>query len=155
MALSLIWDRTQADVDRVTYLRQVLKAGTATATERTEYNGTPKGTYTASDLNRVNTAVNTVAAALTSAGYPYDPQAKTNWAKNSVFLASDMATYIAGVQGLRDVFAVLPTTPDTPADVADFQQANDLEKIVEDVYQLYNNMIDSQFYLGDLYLGEV
>ena len=153
--LSLIFDREQADVDRYNLLRSKLKAGTASASERTEYNGTPKGGYKAADLNRVGTAINTVASDLTAAGYPYDPQAKTNWANNSYFLASDMTTYLAKVQGLRDLLTVWTTTPAVPADVATYQQANAIEQIIADVNTLYHNMVDAYFYMGDLYMGEV
>lgn len=153
--LDLIFDRTQSDVARVEYLRAQLKAGTATAAERAEYLSAPKGAYCAADLNRVGAAINTVAAALTTAGYNSGPAMRTDWADSDEFLAADMTAYLQAVESLRSALAVLPETPETPADVTGWQQANDVERIVEDVYQLLLNMAAAYFYLGDLYLGEV
>lgn len=51
---NLIFDRTQSDVDRVQSLTQKLIAGTATEAEREEWlGGKMKGTWNASDLNRI------------------------------------------------------------------------------------------------------
>ena len=53
---TLITDRAQLDVDRVKQLAERISTGTATQAEITEYLTDLKGSYNASDLNRVGTA---------------------------------------------------------------------------------------------------
>lgn len=153
--LELIFDRQQSDVARVQTLRQKIKAGTATADELSEYLTAPIGSYCAVDLNRVGVALNEVAALLTVEGYPLTLNAKTDWTNADEFLDSDLTAYLSLVEQLRSALAVYPTTPETPDDVATWQQANDVERIIEDVFELQKAMRQAYFYLGDLYLGEV
>ena len=61
--LSLITDRTQADVDRVRQLAQKV-FGNMTADEKTKWLNGLKGSSNASDLNRVGAAVAYVAGRL-------------------------------------------------------------------------------------------
>ena len=73
--LNLITDRTQADVDYAARLNAAGWDG-MTEDERTAWTLGLKGTYNASDLNRVGNAVNYVAGRLENAGYsaPVDPK---------------------------------------------------------------------------------
>lgn len=61
--LTLVTDRTSADVARV---RALAKKGWGgmTAAEQAEWLASPKGAYTATDLNRVGAAINTLAEVL-------------------------------------------------------------------------------------------
>ena len=61
---TLIFDRTQADVDRVYALKQKILTGgltSLTAEEKAEYMGGMRGAYNATDLNRVGQAVSYLA----------------------------------------------------------------------------------------------
>ena len=78
---------------------------------------------------------------------------------------SHLERYRLNVAAVRAVLAMLPTTPDTPArivassvvatDGLTWSGANDIERILEDVEQMINNMAAAWYYSGDLYAGEV
>lgn len=68
--MNLIYDRTAADVERALALAKKAEAGTLTDAEKTEWLAGMKGCYNASDLNRVEAAVNQLAAELNAVGYP-------------------------------------------------------------------------------------
>lgn len=151
--LHLITDRTKADVDR---LEALMTKGwdKLTEAERQEYLGVShKGAYNASDLNRVGAAVNYVAELLTEWGYPYAPNMRTDWTAADYSYAADLREYLAAVEGLRERLAVFENTPNTPDWVGDHQQANDIEKIIEDVHLLLQNMIAELPYADMIYSG--
>lgn len=132
---TLITDRTQADVDA--------------------RNG--KGTYNASDLNRVAAAMNYVAGRLESAGYDPHISPKTDWKDDDWVDPSAQAVYLGYLAELRSHFAVMQTTPPVPNDMEKltYQEANDIEKILEDIDRLLTNASQAWFYSGDIYASEV
>lgn len=75
MMTNLIYDRTLEDVAEVRRLLAKLDPETGdglTAAEQAKWDAGLKGAYNFTDLNRVEAAVKTLAAALTSAGYPVE-----------------------------------------------------------------------------------
>ena len=73
MMTNLIYDRTSEDVAEVRRLLAKLDPETGdglTAAEQAKWDAGLKGAYNFTDLNRVESAVKTLSAALTSAGYP-------------------------------------------------------------------------------------
>ena len=132
---TLITDRTQADVDA--------------------RNG--KGTYNASDLNRVAAAMNYVAGRLDSAGYDPHISPKTDWKDDDWVDPAAQAVYIGYLAELRSQFAMMQTTPPVPNDMEKltYQEANDIEKILEDIDRLLANASQAWFYSGDIYASEV
>ena len=73
MMTNLIYDRTPEDVAEVRRLLAKLDPETGnglTAAEQAKWDAGLKGAYNFTDLNRVESAVKTLASALTSAGYP-------------------------------------------------------------------------------------
>lgn len=68
---NLVFDRTQADVTYATELNRKLGSGEAlTPQELADWNAGLKGTYNATDMNRVDAAVRELGGLLTAAGYP-------------------------------------------------------------------------------------
>lgn len=132
---TLITDRTQADVDA--------------------RNG--KGTYNASDLNRVAAAMNYVAGRLESAGYDPHISPKTDWKDDDWVGPDAQAVYLGYLAELRSQFAMMQTTPNVPPDMEKltYQEANDIEKILEDIDRLLTNAAQAWFYSGDIYASEV
>ena len=132
---TLITDRTQADVDA--------------------RNG--KGTYNASDLNRVAAAMNYVVGRLESAGYDPHISPKTGWKDDDWVDPAEQAVYLGYLAELRSQFAVMQTTPPVPNDMEKltYQEANDIEKILEDIDRLLTNASQAWFYSGDIYASEV
>ena len=102
---TLISNRTQADVERV---RKLAAKGFAamTSDERAEWLTGMKGAYNASDLNRVGTALNYLAARLSSiCGKSITWTAKTDWAVTDIPAASQAETYRQRIQAIRDALA--------------------------------------------------
>ena len=132
---TLITDRTQADVDA--------------------RNG--KGTYNASDLNRVAAAMNYVAGRLESDGYDPHISPKTGWKDDDWVDPAAQAVYLGYLAELRSQFAMMHTTPPVPNDMEKltYQEANDIEKILEDIDRLLTNASQAWFYSGDIYASEV
>ena len=129
-------------------------------TDRTEADvtiGNAKGTYNASDLNRVGAAMNYVADRLTSQGYAVSISPKTDWQPSDWPTPQTMKQYLAGLNELRRQFAVMESTPKVPADMVclTVDEANDIEKILEDIDLLLTNAAQAWFYSGDLFSGEV
>ena len=60
--MNLVYDRTVEDVERALVLAKKAEAGTLTDAEKTEWLAGMKGCYNAADMNRVEAAVQTLAA---------------------------------------------------------------------------------------------
>lgn len=129
--VTLVTDRTQADVERV----QALAAkgfAAMTAAERAEWLTGMKGAYNASDLNRVGTALNYLAGRLSSiCGRSITWTAKTDWTVTDIITASQAETYRQQIQGIRDALTYPAGTPDAPQLVRlTYTGANDIERIL-------------------------
>lgn len=134
-SLHLVTDRTQADV-----------------TAKNE-----KGTYGASDLNRVGAAINYVADKLREMGYAPRVSPKSDWSDLEWLTPNASAAYLADLEELRRQFAMMQTTPGVPDDMErlTYQKANNIEKILEDINFLLTKASNSWFFGGELFSGEV
>ena len=132
---TLVTDRTKADVDA----------------------RNDKGTYNASDLNRVGAAMNYVADRLRAAGYDPHISPKTDWKDDDWVDPAEQAVYLGDLAELRKQFAMMQATPPVPNDMEKltYQEANDIEKILEDIDRLLTNASQAWFYSGDIYASEV
>lgn len=132
---TLITDRTQADV----------KA-------RNE-----KGTYKASDLNRVGAAMNYVADRLTSQGYAVSISPKTDWQDGDWVTPAAQAVYLGDLAELRKQFTLYETTPEVPPDLEklNYIEANNIEQILVDIDALLTNIAAWWLCSGEIYSGEV
>ena len=132
---TLITDRTQADVDA----------------------RNDKGTYNESDLNRVGAAMNYVADRLRAAGYDPHISPKTDWKDEEWIDPEAQAVYLGDLAELRKQFAMMKSTPTVPPDMEGltWQEANDIERILQDIDALLTNITAAWFYSGDLFSGEV
>lgn len=153
---ALITDRTAADVRRWEELNAKAFPD-MTADERTEWLAGMKGSYNASDLNRVGEAIAYIVGRLNAAGHNISMSPKTDWAREDIPTPDQMVSYLWRVQKVRSALAVYPMTPAVPADMEGLThtEANDIEKILVDVDQLITNMIAAYYYSGELYGGEV
>ena len=140
---TLVTDRTRADVDA----------------------GNAKGTYTASDLNRVGAAMNYVAARLREQGYDPHISPKTDWMDGEWVTPADEAVYLGDLAELRKQFALYETTPEVPPrilatgirtnDGLTYVWANNIEQILVDIDTLLTNIAAGWLYSGEIYSGEV
>lgn len=155
--LHLVTDRTQADVAYAQALTQKISAGTATDAELAAWNSaTLKGAYNYTDLNRVGAAMQYVAERINGYGYVVHVSPKTDWVEEDTPTQSDMQRYLADLAVLRSTFAVLQSTPAVPADMEalTYTEANNIEKILEDIDYLLANTAKGWFYSGEVFSGE-
>jgi len=133
--LHLITDRTKADVE----------------------NRTAKGSYNASDLNRVGAAMDYLAGRLRGQGYFPRISPKLDWTEADYPTPSSMAVYLADLRELRRQLTLRSTSPAAPVDMEGltYQEANDIEKILEDIDALLTNAAKTWLYSGDVFSGEV
>lgn len=153
--LHLVTDRTQFDVDRVNTLAAKGWAK-MTAAERNEWSAGLKGAYNATDLNRVQSAARYIKDRFESLGYSMNLSEQRSWTQQDAPSAADLRKYLDDIRVIRNVFAVLNTTPAVPDSMARFtySKANAIEQILHDVDLLLSNMISSFVYSGELYGGE-
>ena len=134
---TLVTDRTAADVAQ----------------------GTDKGFYNASDLNRVEAACADLYQQFADYGYliaGYEPSVN-HWTENGIPAVGQLDRDLANITALQNTITALSTTPETPETMRflDYLKANDIERILEDVDALITNIMAGWFYSGELYTGEV
>lgn len=144
--MNLVYDRTAQDVE----------------TARTQRGATLtplKGCYNITDLNRVELAVKTLAAALTAAGYPVEVTPvlteDREWQEGDIVRRAQWTTYLDNVQKLRDAYYTLVETGELPApeDKLDYVGANTIEKILADIDLLISWMKSSYRRCGTFRAG--
>jgi len=155
--LQLITDRTEDDVMRA---QELIREGffNWTDEEVTEFLNGLKGAYNASDLNRVESAVNYVKDRFAIIGYDaLDFIIKNTWSKNEFLESEDAERYLGNVKKLREQFTMPPETPVVPEDMENFtfEEANDIERILEIIDEYITKIEKQFFYSGDLYGGEL
>ena len=101
--------------------------------------------------------MNYIRDRLVAANYMCDVVSKTDWTVTDIPTAADLTAYLDKVACIRETLAQLPTTPATPKNTGglDYQEANDIERILLDVDRLIENMLAARYFCGDLYSGEV
>lgn len=127
-----------------------------------------KGTYQASDLNRVTEAMEDLESRLVSLGYVtgytpvyirhLDGTTDTVWRESDDDVRFEtIDTYRKNVACLRNAFLQLSETPNTPADMEflTWAEANDIERILQAVDDSLMRMALSRWYSGEVYSGEV
>jgi hypothetical protein len=158
MLSNLITDRTLSDFTRWLYLRDKGYAN-MTASEREEWAADMKGSYNASDLNRVGAVLNYLRDRLTEAAYLTGKEfaMRENWQKDEIPEASGFHAYINAVETIRGAMSQKPTTPPTPENDGslDYQGANNIEQIMLDIDELITNMLKSRYFIGELFSGEI
>lgn len=138
---TLITDRSAADYQ----LWQTLKAlgwSGMNSEQQAQWTAGLKGAYNASDLNRVQEAMEYLAGVFASYGYAVSLLPAPVWAEGDIPTVSDMDTYLTNLAALRGVLAVLPTTPATPEsmELLTYVTANNIEQILIDINLILNTM---------------
>lgn len=134
--IRMVTDRTQADVDALN----------------------DRGTYNASDLNRVNTAMKYIDSWLKSAGYVagYIKQGIA-WAKEDIPTVEQMRRYLDNVEALRTALAGDAKLLELPSsiDLLTYTGANRIEKALVLTDKLRPLLARSAFMSGEIFCGEV
>ena len=157
MALQLITDRTQADVDHLKILHSKGLAA-MTEEEKAAWNsGTLKGAYNFSDLNRVESAVKTLASELSELGFPITLETKTDWSLSAIPSVQEMRRYLNNLVVLQNAVSVFQElTPTLPNDMQhlSFEDANRMEEMLMGIDWWVISMKSNRRYSGELFCGE-
>lgn len=143
-----IYDRTQEDVDRVAELRRI-GWDKLTESQRAEWLGGLKGCLNTSDLKRIENDIYVIAQLL-------EVDMQTN--KDNLPEIPDslyFARMLDNMQILRDIGYLHGDTPEVPEHpINTYQKVNDVERILHDIYWIYNANNSCYAYCGnELYAG--
>lgn len=149
--LNLIYDRTKSDETASAAIRKSYQTlGNWSGLTDTERAQLERGTLTYNTLNRVEAAVRTLAAALTSAGYPVKvtPVLKGSkaedreWQEGDIVRRAQWTTYLENVQRLQGAYYTLAETGELPkpGDKLGYVGANNIEKVLADIDLLLDGM---------------
>ena len=147
---NLIFDRTLEDVKTAIREIQAVQSG---QTPSSAFMQGLKGCYNVSDLNRVETAVNTVVNLLKTFGINLNLTIKTNWAHGDIFDKTHKQRYLNNISAVRTAWKVYADTPAAPTNYKYFTYANDIEKILFDIQEIYsfyvfNYVLDGRWQLN-------
>lgn len=158
---TLITDRTQNDVDRIKDLKEkMLKNGgisALTVEEQAEYfNSVVKGSYNYTDLNRVSDACAYIYNLLIQMGYIISnyQTLKNDWVLTDIPTLTEMNKYITTLTALKQTLSASQQIPDTMR-FLDFNGANNIEKLLVELNDIYDLLLKSMFYSNEVYCGEV
>lgn len=112
--------------------------------------------YSLDDLNRVGTDVQHLSDLLNGYGYSVAVSPKTDWVQTDAPdrpNGDDMAAYIADVEAIKNRFY---GTTDIPAAMDDLTHtdANNIERLLQEIETNINNMVAAVWYCGEIYCGE-
>ena len=116
------------------------------------------GYYNVSDLNRVEQAFEYLQTKMNGEyGFNLALTIKTDWTKSDNITESNIEAYRQNVATIRSAITVTNDTPETPSTMRFLtaKEANDIEKILQDVEVLLDNISAAWFYSGEIYSGEV
>lgn len=171
---NLIYDRTQADVDRVSTLTlKILRGGLSSLTEeeKEEYLAGMKGAYNYTDLNRVGQAVTYIASKMIELPedlknymeekqvdsesiyvLPYDPAEvvvtpKTDWVISDIPVKSQIDTYLSNLRTLKGILELPETAPEVPTslDQLGYESANNIEELLA-IIDTTLSAVESHYY---------
>ncbi len=119
--------------------------------------GTAKGSYRASDLNRVGEAVQYISDVFRTCGYIVDTAPKTDWTDEDIPSPAQLQRYVDDIAVLRGLVAVSQATPTPPTSMEylSYTDANDIEKILVDIDDSIRRLKLSQFYSNEIFCGEI
>lgn len=160
---SLVFDRTQKDVDALDAFFLGVQAGTVdpSALDLTM----ARGAYNVTDLNRVTEVMEYLHDRLTEYGYRsgYEPvevfhtdgTADHRWREEDEDVTADkLEEYLANVRTIREALPILPGTPHCPADMDELtvEDANAIERILHNLEQVITAMRTALLRAGQVLL---
>ena len=92
--------------------------------------------YEITDLNRVAEAMRYIADQLQACGFSIKVNSRTDWAWDDLPTPAAAKVYLSDLCEIRIALTLFSTTPNVPNGVRPFnaQEANDIERILTDVY---------------------
>lgn len=145
---NLVFDRTAEDVARAKQLTDRMYAGTATAAERAEWLGGPKGTWDYEDLNRIEAWTTYLRDLLAQYGYTAHivPKSPSEWSETDFLYRTGVDRIRQNVDALQTGFASLPDWRTIVYDdTVDYDQANALEWDLQRLYVWLQTMVEASY----------
>lgn len=153
--MNLITDRTFADVNYAQTLHEKGLSG-MTAEELAEWMNGLKGWYDYRDLNRVGEAMNYIYDRLKTVIGDLKISPRTDWSLSDIPTYNVVMEYLNNLRILRNSITVTNDTPEVPSGIAlTYEEANDIEKILEILDVLIDIIEQAYLYSGEIYAGEV
>lgn len=150
--MPVITDRTATDANRVRALRA--KGWKALSPEeQEEWLSNLRGAYNASDLNRVGHNVDYLAEMLNNAGYVVEVEPKLNWIRSDEPTPEQMERYLLDVKALKEAFYGTTPLPES-SDNMNYSDANNIEKLLEEIFTYINRMREGYRKCGTFRSGQ-
>ena len=151
MSLTMVTDRTAADVANAGQLRSKMQTGQSLTSAETAV--LERGSCTVTMLNRIENAEKQIAELLNQYAYRVNIANKT-WTNSMLFTYDDYHRVINNVSVLRAAFHVYAATPDVPAYMYGYAEANAIEKNLLDLDELITDMVSRFRECGTFQCGE-
>ena len=149
----MIFDRTQNDVDTAVLLRNT-KVKKFEALTESEIVTLEKGTMTYNTLNRIETKQEELKNLFNDMGYWNTPITNKVWGKNDIFNVDEFQRIIDNANILRQAFFTYKDTPNTPPISYHYNDINALEKILNDLDVMINDVKNNYRECGTFESGE-
>lgn len=150
-----VFDRTSQDVLKVqTYENIGFKY--LTNEQKEEWLNGLKGALNKNDLNRIENNTEFLAEIYGISGMTF----KTNWGYTDILSRPDYERILGNIRTLTTVFETLESTPSIPElPLNTYRKINDLERILYDIYWVYENQSlafsrEDEIYRSELYSGD-
>jgi hypothetical protein len=116
-------------------------------------NKTEKGFYNHTDLNRVGHNVDYLSGVLNGYGYLVVTTPKENWAVGDIPRVADMELYLEDLNALKSAFYGTTPLPESMEHI-NFTDANNIEKLLEEIETYINRMVDGFRVCGTFHCGQ-
>lgn len=146
----MIFDRTHEDVDEAKKIRDEKVKNFKTLSE-SEINTLERGFFTINTLNRIEQKQHELYTNLLEYGYDTACINKTDWANDDIVTLSVYTRLLNNLDNLKNGFTYLKDGTVTPTSMLDFESMNAVEKMLYDIENLLNNMVNSWIYVCDEY----
>lgn len=146
----MIFDRTQEDVYEAKKIRDEKVKNFETLSEN-EINTLERGFFTINTLNRIEQKQHELYTNLLKYGYDTSCINKTDWTDDDIVTVSVYTRLLNNLDNLKKGFTYLKNGTITPTSMLDFENMNAVEKILYDIENLLNNMVNSWIYVCDEY----
>ena len=158
----MIFDRTQNDVDTARILRnEKVKFDPITMQPTNLDELTPaelqtlnKGTFNYTDLNRIENKQDELKNLFNDMGYWNTSISNKEWGENDIFNVNEFQRIIDNTNVLRQAFFVYKETPNTPPVSYHYKDINALEKILNDLDVMINDVKSHYRECGTFECGE-
>lgn len=149
----MIFDRTQNDIDTAIRLRNE-KVQTFQELTESEIATLERGMFTINTLNRIEAKQEELKNLFNDMGYWNTPTINKIWDKYSIFNVDEFRRIINNTNVLREAFFVYKDTPSTPPVSYHYKDINALEKILNDLDVMINDIKSHYRECGNFECGE-